>query len=186
MVKINSCIFISGNGSNFFALSKRSNNYNFPIKVSLVVSDNPDAKGLKIAKKMGIPYRVFNKRNLINETKLIKLLKEKKISLILLAGYMKILSKKFIKQFDNKILNIHPSLLPKFKGLNTYERILKNNEKRAGCTVHYVNEKLDSGKIILQKKFYIKKDDDVVSLKRKTQNLEYVSYSEAIIKIFRK
>ena len=98
---------------------------------------------------------------------------------------MKIISKKFIVNYGKKIINIHPSLLPKFKGLNTFEKILKNREKKTGCTVHFVNEKLDNGKIITQKSFFIKKDDGINDLKNKTQKLEYKAYSEAIRKIYR-
>ena len=97
---------------------------------------------------------------------------------------MRILSKKFISEFKHKIINIHPSLLPKFKGLNTFERVLRNNEIKTGCTVHYVNEKLDSGKIILSKTYYIKKNDNVSSLKKNVQKLEYKAFSQAIIRIY--
>ena len=98
---------------------------------------------------------------------------------------MKVISKKFLKNYGKKIINIHPSLLPKFKGLNTFERVLKNNEKKTGCTVHYVNEKLDNGKNIIQKSFFINKNDSIKILKEKTQRLEYKAFSEAIIKIYR-
>ena len=98
---------------------------------------------------------------------------------------MKIISKKFIKNSGKKIINIHPSLLPKFKGLNTFERVLKNNEKKTGCTVHFVNDKLDSGKTIIQKSFFINKGDNVKVLKEKTQKLEHKAFSEAIIRIYR-
>ena len=98
---------------------------------------------------------------------------------------MKIISKKFIKNFGKRIINIHPSLLPKFKGLNTFKRALNNKEKKTGCTVHFVNEKLDSGKIILQKSFFIEKSDDIETLKNKTQQLEHKAFSEAIIDIYR-
>ena len=95
---------------------------------------------------------------------------------------MKILSKKFIRLFGKPILNIHPSLLPKFKGLNTFERVLKNKEKKTGCTVHFVNEKLDDGKIILKKFFYINKKDSIFTQKKNT-NFEYIAFSEAIIRV---
>ena len=98
---------------------------------------------------------------------------------------MKILSDKIVNKFEKKIINIHPSLLPKFKGLNTFERALKNKEKKTGCTVHYVNNKMDDGCIILKKKFYLDKKDSVETLKIKTQKLEYKAYPEAIIKILR-
>ena len=97
---------------------------------------------------------------------------------------MKIISSKLIKKYKKKIINIHPSLLPKFKGLNTYKRMLQNKEIKAGCTVHYVNEKLDSGTTILQKKIFIDRKDDEKILKNKTQKLEYRAFPEAIIKIF--
>ena len=98
---------------------------------------------------------------------------------------MKILSNQFIRSFNNKIINIHPSLLPKFKGLNTHKRVLKNNEKYSGCTVHYVTSKLDSGKIILQKKVFIDKNETEFSLKRKVLNQEHKIYSRSIISVFR-
>ena len=99
---------------------------------------------------------------------------------------MKIISKNLIKKFGKKIINIHPSLLPKFKGLNTFSRVLKNNEKKTGCTVHYVDEKIDNGHIISQKFFYVNSNDDEKTLKQKTQILEHQAFPEAIIKIFRK
>ena len=98
---------------------------------------------------------------------------------------MKIISKKFINKFNKKIINIHPSLLPKFKGLNTYSKVLKNNEKKTGCSVHFVTEKLDSGNIIVQKSFFIEKNDDENNLRFKTQKLEYLAYPQAIINIYR-
>ena len=185
MVKINTCVFISGKGSNLKRLILNSNNYNFPIKIKLVVCSNKNAEGLKFAKKWSIPFLIFNsKKNLLENTLLTKL-KINKIDLILLAGYMKILSKRFIRSYRKPIINIHPSLLPKFKGLNTFERVLKKKEKKTGCTVHFVNEKLDAGKIILKKFFFIDKKDNISTLKQKTQALEYIAYSEAIIKIFK-
>ena len=96
---------------------------------------------------------------------------------------MKILSHNFIKKFKGKIINIHPSLLPKYKGLNTYNRVLKNGEKYTGCTVHFVNSKLDGGKIILQKKIKILKKDTAISLKKRVQKEEYLLYPRAIKKI---
>ncbi len=185
MVKKNACVFISGYGSNLKHLISNSRNDNFPVKISLVVCNNSSAKGLLYAKKNSIPYLIVDtkKRNFENEI-LIKLRKYD-ISLICLAGYMKIISKNFLIKYGKKIINIHPSLLPKYKGLNTFERIIKNNEKKTGCTVHFVNEKLDSGKLIIQKSFFIDKNDKADTLKKKTQILEYKAFSEAIIKIYR-
>ena len=110
-------------------------------------------------------------------------LKKNRIDLICLAGFMKILSKKFIKDFDGKILNIHPSLLPKYKGLNTHEKAIKNQDKYSGCTVHFVNSKLDSGKIINQKKVRINKFDTPKSLAKKILTQEHKLYPAAIMKI---
>ena len=98
---------------------------------------------------------------------------------------MKIISKDFIEKFRKKIINIHPSLLPKFKGLNPFSKVLENNEKKTGCTVHYVNEKLDSGNIIVQKSFCVNSNDNEKTLKQKTQKLEHKVFPEAIVTIFR-
>ena len=185
MVKINTCVFISGKGTNLKRLILNSNNYNFPIKIKLVVSSKKNAEGLKLAKKWSIPYLILNKNQSLSENKTLVKLKTHKINLILLAGYMRILSKRFVRLFGKTIINIHPSLLPKFKGLNTYERVLKNKERKTGCTVHFVNEKLDAGKIILKKFFYINEKDNVATLKKKTQILEYNAFSEAIIKVIK-
>ena len=185
MVKINSCIFISGTGSNLKTLIHRSREYNYPINIKLIVSNKKDAVGLILAKKYSIPYKIINIKNSLYEKKLLNEINYKNISLICLAGYMKILNKKFINRFNKKIINIHPSLLPKYKGLNTFKRVLNNNEKLTGCTVHYVNKKLDGGKIILKKKVFIESSDDEETLKAKVQVKEYRAYSESIINIFR-
>ena len=185
MVKKNVCVFISGYGSNLKALIRSSRDNNFPIKIKLVITDNPKAKGILHAKVNSIPYLVVNTKKRNFENLIIKSLKKNKIFLICLAGYMKIISKKFIKNYGKKIINIHPSLLPKFKGLNTFKRVLENEEKKTGCTVHFVNEKLDGGLKILQKSFFIDKNYNEEKLKEETQKLEYRAFSEAIIKIFR-
>ena len=185
MVKISTCVFISGKGSNLRKLIQNSKKYNFPIKIKLIVTSNKNAEGLNYAKKWSIPYFIFNNNQKLSESKVLIKLKNKKIKLILLAGYMKILSKKFIRSFGKSIINIHPSLLPKFKGLNTFEKVLMTKEKKTGCTVHFVTEKLDSGKIILKKFFYIDKKDNIATLKKKTQNLEHMAFSEALIKIIK-
>ena len=183
MAKINTCVFISGKGTNLKRLILNSNKYGFPIKIKLIVCNNKNVEGLKLAKKWSIPYLIFRNGQSLSENKILIELKTKKINLILLAGYMKILSRNFIRSFGKSIINIHPSLLPKFKGLNTFEKVLQNKEKKTGCTVHFVTEKLDEGKIILKKFFYIDKKDNIASLKKKTQTLEYNAFSEAIIKV---
>ncbi len=185
MVKKNTCIFISGRGSNLKNLIKRTRDYNFPIKIKLIICNNKNALGITFAKKNFIPYLIIDTKIRTFENQILSLIKKHKISLICLAGYMKIISKRFLRDYGKKIINIHPSLLPKFKGLNTYSRILEKKEKKSGCTVHYVNEKLDAGNIIIKKLFFINSSDNENTLKKKTQLLEYKAYPEAIIKIFR-
>ena len=185
MVKKKVCVFISGQGSNLKNLISYSRDNIFPIKISLVICNNPLAYGINYAKKHQIPVILINTKIKNYEKKILLNLKKYKISFICLAGYMKIISPSLIKAYQKKIINIHPSLLPKFKGLNTFSRMLKNNEKKAGCTVHFVNEKLDSGNTIIQKIFFINSKDDEKTLKIKTQKLEYRAFPEAIIKIFR-
>ena len=183
--KIKCAVFISGTGSNLKALIQFSKKKNSPISIELIISDNLKAQGLKFGKIFKISNKVFNYKNkLIAEKKIISEIKNKKIKLICLAGFMKILSKSFIKNFKGKILNIHPSLLPKYRGLNTHQRAIKNNEKFSGCTVHYVAPKLDSGKIILQKKVKIKKNETKKSLAKKVLIQEHKLYSKAVLKIF--
>ncbi len=177
--KINTAVFISGTGSNLKNLIKFSYKKKTPISINLVVSNKKNAKGLKYADKNKI-NKIISK----SEKKIINHLKKKKISLICLAGFMQILSGSFIKKFNGKIINIHPSLLPKYKGLDTHKRALKNKEKFSGCTVHYVTPKLDSGKIILQKKVKIKKNDTEKSLKMNILRQEHKLYPKAINKIF--
>ena len=183
--KINCAVFISGTGSNLKSLIQFSKKKNSPISIELIISDNAKAKGLKFGKIFKISNKVFNYKNkLIAEKKIISEIKNKKIKLICLAGFMKILSKSFIKDFKGRILNIHPSLLPKYKGLNTHKRALLNNEKYSGCTVHFVNSKLDSGKIILQKKVRISKVDTAKSLAKKVLAQEHKLYPKAIRRVF--
>ena len=183
--KIKCAVFISGNGSNLKSLIQFSKKKNSPISIELIISDNPKAKGLKFGKIFKISNKVFNYKNkIIAEKKIISEINNKKIKLICLAGFMRILSKNFIKRFKGKILNIHPSLLPKYKGLNTHQRAISNNEKYSGCTVHFVNSRLDSGKIILQKKVKISKFDTVKSLANKILIQEHKLYPKAIRKVF--
>ena len=182
--KIRTAVFISGTGSNLKSLIKFSKTKKSPISIDLIVSSNSKAKGLNFAKIYKIKKKVFNFRNKnSNENNLLSLLKINNIELICLAGFMKILSKNFIQKFKGNILNIHPSLLPKYKGLNTHERALSSREKYSGCTVHFVNSKLDSGKIILQKKVKISKNETSVSLAKKILTQEHKLYPKAILKI---
>ena len=183
--KIRTAVFISGTGSNLRNLIKFSFKKVSPIEINLIISNNVKAKGLKFAKLYKIKKKVYNyDKKKISEKKILKDLKSNDIKLICLAGFMKILSKDFIWKFKGKILNIHPSLLPKYKGLNTHHRAIQNKEKYSGCTVHLVNSKLDSGKIILQKKVRLSKKETPSSLQRKILKHEHILYPRAINKLF--
>ena len=183
--KIKTAVFISGTGSNLKNIIKFSKITKSPISINLIISNTALAKGLRFADQFKIKKKIFNFKNFTDaEEKILLLLKKEKIKFICLAGFMKILSKKFIKKFDGKIINIHPSLLPKYKGLNTHSKAIKNKDKYAGCTVHYVTTELDSGKIILQKKIKVAAKDNSASLSRKVLKLEHKLYPAAIMKIF--
>tara|TARA_Y100000591_G_C21480257_1_gene520110 strand:+ start:46 stop:627 length:582 start_codon:yes stop_codon:yes gene_type:complete len=183
--KIRTAVFISGTGSNLKSLIKFSKTNKSPISIEFIVSNNAHAKGLNYAKIHKIKKKILNFKNKsFSEKKLLSILKKHKINFICLAGFMQILSKNFIKKFNGKILNIHPSLLPKYKGLNTHKRALNNQEKYSGCTVHFVNDKLDSGKIIMQKKIKISKKETETSLAKKILTQEHKLYPKAIIKVF--
>ena len=183
--KTRTAVFISGTGSNLKSLIKFSKTTKSPISIDLIISNNPKAKGLNYAKKFKIKKKVLSFKNkILSEKKLLSVLKINNIDMICLAGFMKILSENFIKKFKGKILNIHPSLLPKYKGLNTHKRALNDNEKYSGCTVHFVNSRLDSGKIILQKKVKISKNETEASLAKKILAQEHKLYPKAILKAF--
>ena len=176
-------VFISGRGTNLKSLIEFSKKKKSPIKIVLIISNNKSAKGINYAKKNKIKFLIINYKNKNKaENKILINLKKNKIKLVCLAGFMKILSKKIINIYKNRILNIHPSLLPKYKGLNTHQRVIKNKEKFTGCTVHLVNSKLDSGKIILQKKIKIFKKDNEYSLAKRVLEVENLIYPRAIKK----
>ena len=183
--KTKSAVFISGTGSNLKNLIKFSKIKRTPISVDLIISNTRKAKGLNFANQFKIEKKIFTFKNAkFTENKILELLKKENIKLICLAGFMKILSKNFIKKFNGKIINIHPSLLPKYKGLNTHIRAIENKDKFAGCTVHYVTSRLDSGKIILQKRIKITAKDNSTSLAKKVLKQEHKLYPAAIMKIF--
>ena len=183
--KISTAVFISGKGSNLKNLINFSKKKISPISIDLVFSNNKNAIGLKYAKSEKIDILCYeNKRFSTLEKKLLRILRERKIKFICLAGFMKILTNYFIKEFKGKIINIHPSLLPKYKGLDTHRRVLENNEFYTGCTVHFVNHKLDSGKIILQKKIKINKKDNIKKLNKRVLLEEHKIYPKAILKVF--
>ena len=183
--KISTAIFISGRGSNLKSLVNFSKKKTSPIHINLIISNTKKAKGLKYADLNKIQKKIINfKKKNSAEKNILNMLNKKKINFICLAGFMKVLSKKFISKFPGKIINIHPSLLPKYKGLNTHLRVLQNNEKFSGCTVHHVNKHIDAGKIIMQKKIKISKNETVNSLSKKILMEEHKLYPKAISKIF--
>ena len=183
--KIKTAVFISGKGSNLENLIKFSKKKFSPISINLIISNTNYAKGLKYSKKYNIQKKIISFKNKkLAEKYIFKILLKKNINLICLAGFMKILSRNFIKKFEGKIINIHPSLLPKYKGLNTHKKAIENNDKYAGCSVHFVTAKIDSGKIIMQKKVKIRKNDTVDSLSKKVLKKEHLLYPAAIKKIY--
>ena len=183
--KIKTAVFISGTGSNLKNLIHFSKIKKSPISINLIISNTNKAKGLKYADQFNIKKKIFNFQNIdIAEKNILLLIKNEKINLICMAGFMKILSKNFIKEFNKKIINIHPSLLPKYKGLNTHQRAITNKDNFAGCTVHYVTAKLDSGKIIMQKKIKVSAKDNSTTLAKKVLKQEHKLYPAAIMKIF--
>ena len=183
--KFKTAVFISGTGSNLQSLIKFSKLKKSPISIDMIVSNNVKSKGLAYGKIYKIKKKIFNfKKKTVAEKEILFELKKNKIDLICLAGFMKILSKNFIQNFNGKILNIHPSLLPKYKGLKTHERAIKNKDKYSGCSVQFVNSKLDSGKIILKKKIRINKKDTPQTLAKKILIQEHKLYPKAILKIF--
>jgi phosphoribosylglycinamide formyltransferase 1 len=182
--KVNVAVFISGNGSNLKNLINHSLEKNSKFKISLVISNKSKARGLYYANKFKINKKVLNYSIIRDAEKtILNQLKKNKIDFICLAGFMKILSSNFIKRFKGKIINIHPSLLPKYKGLNTHQRAIENKEKYSGCTVHYVNSKLDSGKIILQKKVKIFKNDTSKKLSERVLKKEHLIYPKALNRV---
>jgi phosphoribosylglycinamide formyltransferase 1 len=183
--KIKTAVFISGTGSNLKNLIKFSKVKNSSISINLIFSNTSNAKGLRFSNQFNIKKYISSfKDPKIAEAKILNLLKKENIKFICLAGFMKILSKNFIKNFKGKIVNIHPSLLPKYKGLDTHIKAIQNKDRVAGCTVHFVTAKIDSGKIILQKKVKISKKDTPTSLAKKVLKQEHKLYPAAIKKIF--
>ena len=184
-MKLAVAILISGNGSNMVQLIKSMDD-NHPAYPSVVISNNSDAPGLEKAQYLGVPTEIINENyikdnNLEFEKELIKILKLYNVELICLAGFMKILSKKFVNNFKDRILNIHPSLLPKYKGLNTHARVLASNDTIAGCSVHLVTPELDGGPVLAQTEVAIKKNETAKSLASKVLIEEHVLYPKVLL-----
>ena len=183
-IKYNIAVFISGRGSNLKSIVRYSLKNKTLYKVKVVISNKQKATGLLIAKKMKIEsYYVDLTKSKKLGKRVLNILRKNDIKLVCLAGFMKILPAYFVKSYKGKIINIHPSLLPKYKGLNTHKRVIENNEKYTGCTIHYVNRFLDSGKIICQRKVKITKKDNKRSIEKKVLKIEHKMYPKIINKI---
>ena len=184
-MKLSVGILISGSGSNMVQLVKSMDDEH-PAFASVVISNNSDAQGIKKAQDLGVSTEIidqnFVKKNGLNfETELIKTLRDYNVEIICLAGFMKVLSKKFIDNFKDRILNIHPSLLPKYKGLNTHARVLQSDDTVAGCTVHLVTPKLDGGPILAQTEVTIQKNETIKSLASKVLIEEHKLYPKVLL-----
>ena len=181
-------ILLSGRGSNFLAIADSLDAGRIPnAEISIVISNKEDAPGLAAAKKRGLDARLIPSKGKTREqhdADMIKVLREKDVDLICLAGYMRLLSPEFIRAFPHKILNIHPSLLPAFPGLEAQKQALDYGVKISGCTVHFVDEALDHGPIILQKTVPVLPHDDEHSLSERILKEEHKAYSEAIALLF--
>ncbi len=183
-IKHNIAVFISGRGSNLKSIINYSSKKKTLYRVKVVISNKQKAAGLLIAKKKGIKsYYIDLTKSKKLGNKVLNILNKNNIKLVCLAGFMKILPKYFIKLYKGKIINIHPSLLPKYKGLNTHKRVIENNEKYTGCTIHYVNNFLDSGKIIFQRKIKITQKDNKRSVEKKVLKIEHKIYPKTIDKV---
>ena len=185
-MKLSVAILISGSGSNMVQLIK-SRDDSHPAFPSIVISNKPSAAGIRKAQDLGIPTQIikdnFEKSNGFDfESKLKEILNRYEVKIICLAGFMRILSKDFIKFFEGRILNIHPSLLPKYKGLNTHARALASNEQFAGCSVHLVTSELDGGPVLAQTQISIHKTDNVESLSAKVLKEEHILYPKVLLK----
>ena len=184
-MKLAVAILISGSGSNMVQLIKSMDD-NHPAYPSVVISNKSDAPGLEKAQSLGVPTKIIDENFIKNndldfEKELIKILKVYNVELICLAGFMKILSKKFVNNFKDRILNIHPSLLPKYRGLNTHARVLASNDTIAGCSVHLVTPELDGGPVLAQTEVAIKKNETAESLASKVLIEEHVLYPKVLL-----
>ncbi len=181
---MNIAVFCSGNGSNFQAIVDSVKGGEIPAKVALMVCDNPKAFALERAKKLGIKSLLIERKNFKTkdefEAEVIRNLEKESIELICLAGFMRLVSASFVQRYHNKILNIHPALLPAFKGTQSIKDALDYGVKVTGVTVHFVDEKTDHGPIILQKALEIKEDDTEESLGLRIHEIEHKLYPQAI------
>jgi phosphoribosylglycinamide formyltransferase 1 len=182
--KLHLAVFISGRGSNLQSLIDACKDPSFPAQISVVISNRPGVQGLERAEKAGIPalaidHKFYGDREGF-EAALLDALKTHKVDVVCLAGFMRILTPYFIGQWEDRIINIHPSLLPDYKGTHTHERVLQDGKKETGCTVHYVVPEMDSGPIIVQKRVAVKTGDTPEILAARVLEQEHVAYPEAV------
>ena len=177
-------VLLSGSGSNFQAILDSITADEIALEISSVISNVSGARGIDRAKTHGIPTHIVNNHNYSERISFDKALLDKVINYnpdyLILAGFMRILSPEFIKKFNKPIFNIHPSLLPKYKGLNTHQRVLDKNEKIHGCSVHLVTKELDAGPLIIQGEVPVKNDDDVKKLAARVLRVEHMIYKKAL------
>ena len=177
-------VLISGRGSNLESLIDATKRHNFPAEIAIVISNVPNVLGLEIARAENIPVRTINHKT-FNERKIFEdeihdVLIEAKVELVCLAGFMRILTDHFVNLWLNKIINIHPSLLPSFKGLNTHNRVIRSGARFSGCTIHFVRPEMDDGPIITQAVVAIKQDDTATSLASRILIEEHKIYPLAV------
>jgi phosphoribosylglycinamide formyltransferase-1 len=176
-------ILLSGRGSNFEAIAANVAAGRIPAEIAIVLSNKPNAPGLELARKRGIPAECIPSRGLDREEydrKIVARLKQARVDLVCLAGFMRLLSSSFVEQFPNRILNIHPSLLPSFPGLEAQKQALEHGVKFSGCTVHFVDERLDAGPILLQAIVPVLDGDTEETLSQRILNEEHRIYTDAI------
>ncbi len=176
-------ILLSGRGSNFEAIADSVRAGHLPAEIAIVISNRADAPGLESARRQGLNARLIPSKGRVREEhdrEVIAALKEAQVDLVCLAGYMRLLSPEFVRAFPNRILNIHPSLLPAFPGLEAQRQALEHGVKVSGCTVHFVDEHLDHGPIILQKTVPVLEGDDEHTLSARILEQEHIAYTEAL------
>jgi phosphoribosylglycinamide formyltransferase-1 len=184
MTKKQIAVFISGRGSNFKAILTEVQKGRIRAEIVAVISDNPEAEGLRYAEENGIEYRVFrwNRKEPRQSYfhRLMEYLRPKNIDLIILAGFMLVLSRNIVHRYKNRIMNIHPALLPAFPGENAQEKAFDHGVKISGCTVHFIDERVDTGPIILQKAVPVLDDDDAETLAERILRQEHTIFPEAV------
>jgi phosphoribosylglycinamide formyltransferase 1 len=176
-------ILLSGRGSNFVAIADSVQAKRLPAEIAIVISNRSDAPGLEAARQRGLKARLIPSKGRTrqeHDSEMVAALREAQVDLVCLAGYMRLLSPEFVCAFPNRILNIHPSLLPAFPGLDAQKQAIEHGVKVSGCTVHFVDEHLDHGAIVLQKAVPVLDDDDVDSLSARILEQEHIAYTEAI------